>query len=235
MAHTFVLVHGAWHGGWCWQRMADRLRRDGHAIFTPTLTGLGERSHLLRPEIDLATHIADIVNMMRWERLSEVVLCGHSYGGFVISGVAEVMPAQIRSIVFLDAFLPDNGDTILKLTGSAVQEAIRAAMQRGELGVPPRPAEAFGVNAADRQWVDGLCVPQPIGTFTSPIALNGVRERIARKTYIRAKGYDNPAFDRALSAVQSDPSWRRHEVTCGHDVMIDMPERLSELLLEAAA
>jgi pimeloyl-ACP methyl ester carboxylesterase len=235
MAHTFVLVHGAWHGGWCWRRVADRLRRDGHAVFTPTLTGLGERSHLLRPGIDLATHVADIVNVMRWERLSDVVLCGHSYGGFVISSVAEATPVLIRSIVFLDAFLPENSDTILKLTGPAIQDAIRAALQRNDPGVAPRPAEAFGVNAADRQWVDDLCVPQPIGTFTSPIALSGARERIARKIYIRAKGYNNPSFDRALSAVQSDPSWRCHEVDCGHDMMVDMPERLTELLLQAAA
>src|SRR5271157_4782762 len=137
MAHTFVLVHGAWHGGWCWRRVADRLRLDGHAVFTPMLTGLGERSHLLRPGIDLATHVADIVSVMRWEQLSEVVLCGHSYGGFVISGVAEMTLTRIRSIVFLDAFLPANSDTILKLTGPAVGDAIRAAMQRGELGVPP--------------------------------------------------------------------------------------------------
>ena len=116
MAHTFVLVHGAWHGGWCWRRVADRLHRDGHAVFTPTLTGLGERSHLpLRQGIDVATHVADIVNVMRWERLSDVVLCGHSYGGFVISGVAEEMVALIRSIVFLDAFLPAVSYTHLTL------------------------------------------------------------------------------------------------------------------------
>jgi pimeloyl-ACP methyl ester carboxylesterase len=235
MAHTFVLVHGAWHGGWCWYRVADRLRREGHAVFTPTLTGLGERSHLLQPGIDLATHIADVVNVMQWERLADVVLCGHSYGGFVISGVTEEIPYAIRALVFLDAFLPENGDTILKLTGPVVHDAIRAALRRGELGVPPRPAEAFGVNAADRQWVDSLCVPQPIGTFTSPIALSGARERIARKTYIRAKAYDNPAFDRALSGAQSDPSWRCYEIACGHDVMVDRPDRLSELLLQAAA
>jgi pimeloyl-ACP methyl ester carboxylesterase len=235
MAHTFVLVHGAWHGGWCWRRVADRLRRDGHAVFTPTLTGLGERAHLQAPGIDLATHIADVVNLLKWERLSDVVLCGHSYGGFVISGVAEVMPAQIRSAVFLDAFLPENGDTIQKLTGPAVQDAIRAALQRGELGVRSRPAEAFGVNEADRQWVDNLCVPQPIGTFTSPIVLSGARERIARKTYIRAKGYHNPSFDHAFATVQSDPSWHCQQLPCGHDVMIDMPDRLTQLLLQAAA
>jgi pimeloyl-ACP methyl ester carboxylesterase len=235
MAHTFMLVHGAWHGGWCWRRVADRLRRDGHAVFTPTLTGLGERSHLLGLGIDLATHVADIVGVMRWERVSEVILCGHSYGGFVISGVAEAAPALIRSIVFLDAFVPENGDTIQKLTGTAIQDAIRAALQRGDIGVPPRLAEAFGVNEADRQWVDDLCVPQPIGTFTSPIALSGARERVAHKTYIRAKSYHNPSFDRAFAAAQSDPSWHCHLLPCGHDVMVDMPDRLTELLLQAAA
>jgi pimeloyl-ACP methyl ester carboxylesterase len=234
MAYTFMLVHGAWHGGWCWRRVADRLRLDGHTVFTPTLTGLGERSHLLRPGIDLATHVADVVGVMRWERLSDVVLCGHSYGGFVISGVAEEMPALIRSMVFLDAFLPGTGDTIQKVTGPVIQDAIRAAGQRGELGVPPRSAETFGVNEADRQWVDSLCVPQPIDTFTSPITLTGARERISRKTYIRAKGYHNPSFDRAFAAVQSDPSWHCHQVPCGHDVMVDMPDRLTELLLQGA-
>jgi pimeloyl-ACP methyl ester carboxylesterase len=234
MAYTFVLVHGAWHGGWCWQRVSARLRRDGHTVFTPTLTGLGERSHLQRPGIDIATHVTDVVNVIKWERLSDVVLCGHSYGGFVISGVAEQMTAAIRSIVFLDAFVPENGDTIQKLM-PAFQDTIRAVLQRGDLGVPPRTAEAWGVNVADRQWIDDFCVLQPIGTFTSPIAFSGARETIARKTYIRAKGYASPAFDRALATVQADPSWRCYEVPCGHDVMVDMPERLSELLLQAAA
>ncbi len=162
MAHTFVLVHGAWHGGWCWPRVADRLRGGGHTVFTPTLTGLGERSHLLRAGIDLKTHIADVVNVMKWEGLSDVVLCGHSYGGMVISGVAEALPQAIRSIVFLDAFVPRNGEAVQDLTGPAVREAAQAAMQRGDIVIPQRPAEAFGVNPADRAWVDRLCVGQPI-------------------------------------------------------------------------
>jgi pimeloyl-ACP methyl ester carboxylesterase len=234
MASTFVLVHGAWHGGWCWQRVADRLRGGGHRVFTPTLTGLGERSHLLRDGIDIGTHVTDVVNVMTWERLSDVVLCGHSYGGFVISGVAEQMAAAIRSIVFLDAFVPNDGDTTQSLTSATMQEAIRAALASGALGMPPRPAEFFGVNEADRAWVDSLCTPQPIGTFTYKIALTGAREKIARKTYIRAKSYANPGFDRALATAKADPSWRVHEVASGHDVMVDAPERLSELLVEAS-
>jgi pimeloyl-ACP methyl ester carboxylesterase len=234
VSRTFVLVHGAWHGGWCWRRVADRLRSGGHTVFTPTLTGLGERSHLGRAGINLATHIADVVNVMKWEELSDVVLCGHSYGGFVISGVAEQLGSAIRSLVFLDAFVPRDGESVEDLTAPAVKEGIRTALQRGDVAIPPRPAEAFGVNAADRAWVDRLCVAQPIATFTDKIALTGARERIAKKTYIRAKAYANPGFDRAHDELRSDPSWRTCEVASGHDVMVDQPERLTEILLEAA-
>jgi pimeloyl-ACP methyl ester carboxylesterase len=234
MAKTFVLVHGAWHGGWCWVRVARLLRAQGHDVFTPTLTGLGERSHLMSRDITLATHIADVVNVLKWENLKDVVLCGHSYGGFVVSGVAEQMQAAIGSIVFLDAFMPDNGDAVVKLTGAAVQEAARNAVQRGDLGIPSRPASAFNVNEKDRAWVDGLTGPQPLVTFTDPIQLTGARERVAKKTYVRAKNYENPGFDKAVGKLRSDPSWRLYEVPCGHDVMVDMPERLAAILVEVA-
>jgi pimeloyl-ACP methyl ester carboxylesterase len=232
--HTFVLVHGAWHGGWCWRRVSDLLEKQGHKVFTPTLTGLGERSHLLRAGIDVGTHVADVVNLMKWERLSDVVLCGHSYGGMVISGVAEKAASAIRSIVFLDAFVPQNGDAVAKLTGPAVQEALRVGQQKGEIGIAPRPAEAFGVNEKDRAWVDAMCVPQPIETFTEAMTITGARETIARKTYVRAGSYANPGFDAALARIKTDASWRTYSVPCGHDVMVDMPERLAEILVEVA-
>src|SRR5215468_3419613 len=107
---TFLLVHGAWHGGWCWRRVSDLLEQQGHKVFAPTMTGLGERSHLLDARINLATHIADIVNVIKWEKLEDIVLVGHSYGGVIISGVAEQMRQSIGSIVFLDAFVPASGD-----------------------------------------------------------------------------------------------------------------------------
>ncbi|MEA2924822.1 MAG: hypothetical protein QOD25_1944, partial [Alphaproteobacteria bacterium] len=109
---TFVLVHGAWHGGWCWRRVSDLLEKQGHKVFAPTMTGLGERSHLIGGKIDLATHVTDIVNVIKWEGLNDIVLVGHSYGGVVISGVAEQMREALGSIVFLDAFLPANGDSV---------------------------------------------------------------------------------------------------------------------------
>jgi len=152
----------------------------------------------------------------------------------VISGVAEQMASAIRSIVFLDAFVPENGEAVANLTGPAVQDALRAGQQKGDIGIPPRPAEAFGVNPADRAWVDSKCVPQPIGTFTEAITITDVRERIGKKAYIRAASYANPGFDKALARLKADPSWRTYGVPCGHDVMVDMPERLAEILLEVA-
>jgi pimeloyl-ACP methyl ester carboxylesterase len=231
---TFVLVHGAWHGGWCWRRIADRLGARGHIVFTPTLTGLGERAHLLHPSINASLHIADVLGVIKCEQLNDVVLVGHSYGGCVISGVAEAMLDAISSIVFLDAFIPDNGDSALDLVQPAVQDVIRAALARGEPTVPVRDAASFRVNEKDRAWVDAFATPQPIGTMTEKLTLTGARERIQKKAYIRASGYPNVSFDKAYARVKADPSWRTYEVPCGHDVMIDEPDRLTEILLEAA-
>jgi len=233
-AITFVLVHGAWHGGWAWRRVADRLRARGHIVFTPTLTGLGERAHLLHPRIDASLHIADVLSAIKYERLDDIVLVGHSYGGCVISGIVEAMPDTIRSIVFLDAFIPDNSDSTLDLVQPAVQEVIRAALARGETTVPVRDAAAFKVNEKDRAWVDALATPQPIGTMTEKLTLTGARDHIPKKSYIRASGYPNVSFEKAYARAKADPTWRTYEVPCGHDVMIDAPDRLTEILLEVA-
>jgi pimeloyl-ACP methyl ester carboxylesterase len=190
--------------------------------------------HLLRPGIDLSLHVADVLGVIKYERLNDVVLVGHSYGGCVISGVAEAMPDAIASIVFLDAFIPDNGDATVDLVPPAVQDVIRAALQRGDTTVPVRDAAAFKVNEKDRAWVDALATPQPIGTMIEKIKLSGARERIAKKTYIRASGYPNVSFEKAHARAKADRAWRTYEVPCGHDVMIDDPDRLTEILLEVA-
>jgi pimeloyl-ACP methyl ester carboxylesterase len=234
MRHTFVLVHGAWHGGWSWRRVADRLRASEHVVHTPTLTGLGERSHLIAPTVDLTTHIDDIANVIAWEELDRVVLCGHSYGGMVIAGVAERAFEKIRAIVYLDAFLPRNGDTTIDLAPATAQQAMRAHLAVGETALPPRSAEAFGVNEADRAWVDRLCVPQPAAAMTEKIALTGAYERIRRKTYIRAAGYPNVSFDCFYARARGDASWQTDEINCGHDVMVDRPDWLAERLIAVA-
>jgi pimeloyl-ACP methyl ester carboxylesterase len=130
-AKTFVLVHGAWHGGWCWRRVSDLLERRGHKVFTPTMTGLGERSHLIDPKVNLATHVTDIVNVIKWEGLGDIVLVGHSYGGAIISGVAEQVGDKIGSLVFLDAFVPENGDSLATKASQPVREAIAALVEKG--------------------------------------------------------------------------------------------------------
>lgn len=232
---AFVLVHGAWHGGWCWRRVVERLEAHGHRAFAPTLTGLGERSHLLRASIDLDTHIADIVNVIVYEDLQDVVLVGHSYAGFVTSGVAEQVEARLSGFVFLDAFVPDDGDSMASAGTPATRDAIEAARARGETALPPRPAAAFHVNAADCGWVDRLCGPHPIGTFLQPLKLTGARERVSRRAYIRAANYPNPVFDAAAARLRTTPGWQVYDVPCGHDIMVDMPDRLVEILEDIAS
>ena len=234
---VFVLVHGAWHGGWCWRRVADRLARAGHRVFAPTLTGLGERSHLADPRIDLGVHIQDVVNVLKWEGLSDVVLVGHSYGGMVITGVAEAAaPGAIGAMVYLDAFVPDDGMSLLDYTSGEGREGGPMVVEGETTGfVSPIPADAFAVNVADRAWVDAQCTPQPYRTLTQKLKLTGARERIGRKHYILATGYAGLAFQTFAARVKHDPAWRYHEIACGHDVMLDAPEKLAGILLDAAS
>src|SRR5207237_9782591 len=147
---TFVLVHGASQGGWCWRRVSDRLERRGHQVFTPTLTGLGERSHLMSREVDLDMHVTDIVNVIKWESLDDLVLVGHSYGGWVVSGVAEQVLPAIRSIVFLDAFMPENGQRGLALQAARSKGGVARALEKGDISRPAPPATTWNVNEKDR-------------------------------------------------------------------------------------
>jgi pimeloyl-ACP methyl ester carboxylesterase len=231
---TFVLVHGASQGGWCWRRVSDRLERRGHKVFTPTLTGMGERSHLMSASVNLDMHITDVVNVIQWESLDDIVLVGHSYGGWVVSGVAEQALPAIASIVFLDAFMPENGQRGLDLNSPRSKAEIAEALKNGEVSRPAPPASTWNVNERDRAWVDAKQTAQPIGVSLQPIRLTGARERVAKKIYIRATGYPNPNFDRFYAKTKADPSWRTYEVPCGHDVMVDLPERLTQILEEAA-
>ena len=228
---SFLLVHGAWHGGWCWERVAERLRAAGHRVYAPTLSGLAERAHLPTEKITLTTHIDEIVALIDEQHLADLVLSGHSYGGMVVSGVAERREQSIRAIVFVDAFLPSDGDSIASLTpiGLVLPELIAS----GATALPPVSAEAFGVNMADRGWVDAQCTDQPLGTFSEGVAIKGAREWISSKVYVRASGYAAPWFDDALLAAMADPTWRTESLSCGHDAMIDCPDAVAAIL-EAA-
>jgi pimeloyl-ACP methyl ester carboxylesterase len=226
---VFVLVHGAWHGSWCWKRVRRLLSEKGQEVFTPTLTGVGERSHLASREVNLETHIMDVVNLIRWEELADVVLCGHSYGGCVVTGAADRVADRIRALVYLDAFVLQDGEYLY--------QHVPAGQQAGMLEgwkVPPIPAEVFKVNAADRDWVDRQCTVQPVETFRQPLELTGAVNRIKNVRFILASGFTAgspfpPFYEQARAN-----GWETRTIACGHDVMLDRPEELTALLIEAA-
>lgn len=232
---TFVLVHGAWHGGWCWVRVAERLRAAGHAVLTPTLSGLSDRVHLLAPTISLQTHIKDVANLIAWEDLTDVVLVGHSYGGMVITGAADRVADRVRTLVYVDAFTPKHGEAAFDLRAPEANAlTLQKAKANGGWRIPPTPAEAFMVNPADRAWVDAKCTDLPIGCFSEKLHLSGAVDRIVDRVYVRAGPYPNPTFDRALADARADSRFRAHVVDCGHDIMVDKPEELTAILLESA-
>ncbi len=226
----FVLVHGAWCGGWIWRRVADRLRARGHRVFTPTLTGLADRSHLATADVTLSTHILDVANLIRWEELERVVLVGHSYGGMVVSGVTEIAaPGTIAAVVYLDAALPEDGKSLSDYAPLPPQLA------GAEHLIAPIPAAPPRMNAADAPWLNRMRTPQPVGTFTEPVKLTGALERIPSKTYVLATGYDGGSLKAFAARAKSDPSWTYAELPCGHDVMLAMPDETAALLESAAA
>lgn len=232
---TFVLVHGAWHGGWCWRRVADLLQAKGPKVFTPTLTGVADRSHLMSKDITLDTHIADIVNLFEWERIADACLVPHSYGGWPCSGALEQIGDRVSSIVWLDAFKPENGQRGIDFSSGFSRIAMEESLAKGEPGRKGPPSSAFMVNERDQAWIDSLLTPQPNGPAMQPIRLSGARERVKKKTYIRATRYPQESFDKALAECKADPTWRTYVTDdAGHDVMIDAPEWLTEILLEVS-
>jgi len=228
---SFVLVHGAYHGGWCWRDVTAILAAAGHRVYMPTLTGLGERAHLMSGSINLDTHIADVVNVFKRENIVDAVLCGHSYGGWVISGALELLGGQVSSVVFLDAYVPENGE--MGVDNSSNAEEIRSAVRNGKISRPKPDAAKYTAKTNNLCWLNANLTDQPIGVSLQPIRLNGARDHVAIKTYIRAKDFKHPPFDKYLNEAK-EKGWRTYELNCGHDVMVDMPERLAEILREVA-
>ncbi len=240
---VFVLVHGAWHGGWCYKRVAALLRAAGHEVYVPTLTGLGERSHLMNRSVNLDTHIHDVVNLIRWEELNDIVLCGHSYGGMVVTGVAAKVPDKSRAMVYLDAFVPEDGQALTDFLPVEVRAGLRDDAEKNGDGylMTPIPAVAFNVNRNDRAWADQMCVKHPLACFEDKVASGNVLDRIAKKTYILATDWPPPEapgmpspFVPVAERLRKDSRWRMVAMPCGHDVMLDMPKELAEALIAAA-
>jgi pimeloyl-ACP methyl ester carboxylesterase len=232
---TFVLVHGAWVGGWYWRRVSDLLVAKGHRVFSPTLTGLGERSHLLSKDITIDTHVTDIVNVAQWESLNNICLVAHSYGGIPGSGAVEQISERVSSIVWVDALKPENGHSFVDFLPEARRKPMQSAFEKGELGLQGPKAEAFLLNENDRAVFDAKVTPHPTGTFVQPVKLSGARDKVAKKTFIRATRFMNPGIDKALADCKADQSWKIVETsTAGHIIMLDTPEWLAEQLVQAA-
>lgn len=235
---TYVLVHGAWHGGWCWKAVARILRTHGHQVFTPTLSGLGERAHLLSKTIDLSVFIQDIVNVLEYEDLTDVVLVGHSFGGLPIIGAADRVPRRIRQLVFLDAVVLEHGQTAFsRLAPEIVAQRIAQSNQSsGGLSIPVPAASAFGVfEPAQVALLERNCTPHPLKTFDDPVTLNGPVGGTIPKTYIQCI---DPVYEPLQSSrdfVRAQAHWAWDEIATGHDAMISAPAALAAKLLQYAA
>jgi pimeloyl-ACP methyl ester carboxylesterase len=230
---TFVLIHGAYHGGWCWKKVTDILERGGHKVYAPSLTGLADRSHLLSMSVDLDTHIADIVNLFKWEDIKDACLVPHSYGGWPVSGALEQIADRVSSIVFLDAFMPKDGERSSDQISEFSRKALAEAMAKGEPGRQPPKANQYSISEKDYDWMNSKLTAQPNGPVPQPIKLTGALQKVAKKTFVRAPKYPQALFDRALAECKADPTWTTYIVeNSHHDVMIDAPEWLVGILLK---
>jgi len=240
----FVLVHGAWNGGWCWNRVRPLLEQQGHRVFTPTLTGLGERAHLREPVPKLETHILDVLGLLESEELNDVTLVGHSWGGMVVTAVADRAKKRIKRLVYLDAAVPNDGaDFASHIPGidSESAERRRAAFRQlsaDGIWVPAMAPEIVGVTAPnDADWLRRRLTSHPLGTWLDPVRFTNGGHGGIGKTYVLAT--------KPLTAVMGYPlhgevakrggEWTYREIATGHSMMITEPAQTAELLIEAAA
>ena len=243
---VYVLVGGGWLGGWCWQRVARRLREEGHDTYPATLTGLGERVHLASPEVDLDTHITDVVNLIEFEDLNDVVLLGHSYAGLVVTGVADRVPERISKLVYLDTgALPDGTiliQTFLPEARRHIEQQVEDLGDGWRFPMPPQEELATfgsleGLNDTHLEQLRSRAVDQPFGTFTQPLQLeNPAREELPKVGILCSFSFEevqaiiasgNPLFREMVG-----PSWRFVELPTGHYPMFSRPDDLASVLLD---
>jgi pimeloyl-ACP methyl ester carboxylesterase len=238
---TFVLVHGAWHGGWCWRRVADLLIARGHRVFAPSLTGLGDRAHLFSPDISLQTHVEDILSVVETEELSDFVLVGHSYGGAVISGAADTLRERVSHYVYLDARVPVDMSPGTSFSWSGfdspeIREArLKSVLEEGKgAALPPPPPGAFAVtDPADAAWLLRHLRPMPVRTYTGTFTFKRSGSDGLKRTYIAAV---KPPYTTLVSThdrIRDDPSWSFRILEAGHDSMVTAPDELASLLMMA--
>jgi pimeloyl-ACP methyl ester carboxylesterase len=233
---TYVLLHGAWHGGWCWAKVAEALRAGGHRVFTPTQTGLGERRHLLSRGITLDTFVLDVVNLIEAEELRDAILVGHSFGGSGISGAADRMPERVRHLVYLDSLILEGGQSPFgRLPDEVVATRRCQALEQGEgVAIPPPPPTAFGIpeNHPDAAWVGRRLTPHPVGTYENPLRLEKPVGNGRPCTYIACTAPLYGPLEGARQWVRRQPGWTWREIATGHDAMVTAPAELARMLAE---
>ncbi len=237
---TFLLVHGAWHSGRCWERVAPLLESAGHRVLAPSLTGYGDKAHLLAPEVGLDTHVADVVTLITGEDLTDVVLVGHSYAGLVISSAANEVPDRIAHLVYLDAMVPEDGETAIDVMPATQGLIDLAARSDADWRIPPLPElpppyGLFGVtDPADVAWLRGMLSDQPVRCLRQPVRLDNPAAGAIPRTHIHCVGATPEGITRRpVPPMQPNGSpsqvW---ELDSGHDCMVTVPVELSELLLK---
>lgn len=236
---ALVLIHGAWHGAWCWRRVLPGLRAAGHEAHAVTLTGVGERAHLLRPDLRLRDHIADVLGLIDAEELGDdLVLVGHSYGGLVMTGVADALLARglkPRHLVYVDAVTPHPGESwSSQHAPETVRARLEAAAQRPDGAMPPPDAAVFGLDGADRDWVNRRQTPQPAGVYQDRLDFDAARIATLPRTFIDCTAPALPTIAVMRERVRREPGWQVVELATGHDPMISAPEALVKLLLDCA-
>jgi pimeloyl-ACP methyl ester carboxylesterase len=237
---TIVIVHGMFDGGWSWRGVKELLESAGHRVYTATLTGLGERAHLAHPEIDLETHIADIVNLLYFEDLADVRLVGHSYAGCVITGVADRARERLASLIYLDAHVPDDGESFLQLLDANNRAGIEAATRTSGEGwrVPPPTAPSDPrVESHPTSdlwaWFHPRLVPHPYKTLAQPLRLTRPADETLSRAYILcAKGRNGALLEPRMERIHSNPTWRWREIDADHLAHVTAPETLANALLE---
>lgn len=233
--HVFVLLHGAWHGGWVWQRVAPALRAAGHEVHTPTLTGVSDRAHLLSPQVGLSTHIEDVVALIEAHDARDVVLVGHSYAGQVVTGVADRIPDRLARRVHLDAFVGADGEAAIDLLPAQVAGHYRESVAGPGFGwlIPVRSLSVLGVEEqADLDWLGPRLTPHPWLTYTEPLRLTGKADQVPG-VFVECTDWMRVFTPHAERAAAR--GWPVHEIATGHEAMVTAPGELAELLLEIAA
>ena len=241
---NFVLVHGAWHGGWCWQRVTSALQAQGHRVHALTLTGLGERAHLLAPSITLDTHIDDVISAIEVEELHDVILAVHSYAGMIGTAVADRLGKHLKHLVYVDAVVPKPGES-WSSTQSAVtqQQRLSAAQASTRFSFPPPDPEVFGLHDADHAWVKRRQTPHPGNTYQAPLDFDVQRVAAIPRTFVNctqpALATIEPSRLRVKDPKFWDGAWLPNskivEIKTGHDPMISEPAALTQILIDCAA